>query len=224
MKNAISNLSGSDGAALAYQKMLSAFVGERDISGQEVCHILFGSNLVRSSRKYRNLPVMMELSEEVDFDSGSLQNTAMLDHYLKRSQETEELQRLTLWEFAQNWDWKGQRVYKRGQRQRQGQDLVKPYIVRVQPRYQPNQDNEEEYEKYCYAKMILHHPFKKTEDNASWQNTLKARDQTWKAAYHSTCLGDPTHQHPDDTLPTVSGVPDQDSCSESDARSRTSTT
>ena len=52
MKNAISNLSGSDRAALAYQKMLSAFVGERDISGQEVCHILFGSNLVRSSRKY----------------------------------------------------------------------------------------------------------------------------------------------------------------------------
>ena len=25
----------------------------------------------------------------------------------------------------------------------------------------PNQDDEEEYEKYCYAKMILHHPFKK---------------------------------------------------------------
>ena len=91
MKNAISNLSGSDGAALAYQKMLSAFVGEREVS-----RILFHSKLVRSSRQYRSLSVMMELSEEVDFESGSLQNTAILEHYLNRSQETLELQRLTL--------------------------------------------------------------------------------------------------------------------------------
>jgi len=41
MKNAISSLKGSDRAAIAYQKMLSTFVGERDISAQEVGHILF---------------------------------------------------------------------------------------------------------------------------------------------------------------------------------------
>src|ERR1700733_14093136 len=93
MKNAISNLSGSDGAALACQRMLSAPARERDTPGQEACNILFGSNLVRLFQKYQNRPVMMELSEEVNLI------TAMLDHYLKQSQKTEELQRLTLWEL-----------------------------------------------------------------------------------------------------------------------------
>ena len=201
MKAAITNLDGSTCSAIAYQKMLSAFVGERDISGQEVSHIMFGCNLVRSSRRYWNLPVMMELTEEIDFENATLQNTALLKHYLERDLDTQDMRELTLWEFAQHCDWKGKTIRRRGQRN------AKPYVVRVWPRYLPDPEDEEQYEKFCYAKMILHHPFSKTEGNTSWQEALKGGCSTWKAAYRELCLDNPSHSHPPDPLPNTIEVP-----------------
>jgi PIF1-like helicase len=66
--------------------------------------------------------------------------------------------------------------------------------VQVWPRYRPDPDNAEIYEKYCYAKMILHHPFENSED------LLEGYD-SWINVYEQTCLNNHDHNHPDDTLP-----------------------
>ena len=79
--------------------------------------------------------------------------------------------------------------------------------MRVWTRYLPDPEDEEQYEKFCYAKMILHHPFSKTEGNTSWQEALKGECSTWKAAYRELCLDDPSHSHPPDSLPNTIEVP-----------------
>jgi hypothetical protein len=52
LQKAISRLQDSDAAGVAYQKMLSSFAAECDISSQETCHILHTLSLVKSSRQY----------------------------------------------------------------------------------------------------------------------------------------------------------------------------
>jgi hypothetical protein len=52
LQSVITHLQDTDAAGIAYQKMLSSFVAERDISGQETCHILLGCKLVVCSRLY----------------------------------------------------------------------------------------------------------------------------------------------------------------------------
>ena len=52
LQKAITCLQDSDAAGVAYQKMLSSFAAERDISSQEACHILYGLALVKSSHQY----------------------------------------------------------------------------------------------------------------------------------------------------------------------------
>lgn len=68
MQKAICHLQDSDAAGVAYQKMLSSFAAEHDISSQETCHILHKLPLVKSSRQYWNIYVAPdEASENVDF-------------------------------------------------------------------------------------------------------------------------------------------------------------
>ena len=54
LQKAIRNLNDADAAGIGYQKMLSSFAAECDISSQETCHILHQLPLVKSSRLYRN--------------------------------------------------------------------------------------------------------------------------------------------------------------------------
>ena len=51
LQKAIKHLQSTDRAGVAYQKILSTFAAERDISSQETCHILHSLSLVHSSRK-----------------------------------------------------------------------------------------------------------------------------------------------------------------------------
>lgn len=92
-------------------------------------------------------------------------------------------------EFATRYDWSPtkKKYILRGSRG------GKPYVVSIWPRFRPDPDHEEVYEKYCYAKMILHHPFKNPND-------LLEGFATWTAAFHTKCLGH-HHIHQDDTLP-----------------------
>ena len=70
LQKAITCLQDSDAAGVAYQKMLSSFAAERDISSQETCHILFELSLVKSSCQYRNIYVAPdEASESVNFEA-----------------------------------------------------------------------------------------------------------------------------------------------------------
>jgi hypothetical protein len=94
---------------------------------------------------------------------------------------------VSLLEFATHWNWRG-KYTKRGSRG------TKPFVVNVWPCYQPEP---EIYEKYCYARMILRHPF------VNDPKELLKHHVDWTAAYQSDCLDkvNPTHVHVD-SLPT----------------------
>ena len=82
-------------------------------------------------------------------------------------------------------------------------------MVNVWPRYLPDRDEPEIYEKHCYARMILHHPFVGDPKDA-----LLRHHVDWTAAYQSDCI-DQAHMHVD-SLPTSSNENEEvDSDSES---------
>ena len=77
-------------------------VGERDLSAQEVCHLLLQLPLYRASRDFvvlsldgsRQLESLLEEGESVTVDS-------QLDHYCSR-QSTPHFDSMTLLEFVQS--------------------------------------------------------------------------------------------------------------------------
>ncbi|KAJ7588947.1 hypothetical protein C8J56DRAFT_785160, partial [Mycena floridula] len=182
---------------IAYQKMLSTFAAERDISAQKTSHILLGCPLVHTSRQVRNLCVSPNLQETVNFESPETERIGMMKRYRERHQNTnaaviDELQNVSLLNFVQNWTWRGKRYSKRG-----GHGAL-PYVVSIWPRYQPDPEDEDQYENWCYARMILHHPFTNEID-------LLDSQPSWKDAYQTHCLG-AHHIHIDDTLPKATDV------------------
>jgi hypothetical protein len=85
LQKAISHLQDSDAAGVAYQKMLSSFAAERDISSQETCHILHSLPLVKSSCQYRNIYVAPdEASESVNFEASEKEQQGVLERYKTR--------------------------------------------------------------------------------------------------------------------------------------------
>ncbi|KAF8229088.1 hypothetical protein L208DRAFT_1288263 [Tricholoma matsutake] len=62
LQTAISCLQDTDAAGIAYQKMLSSFVAECDISGQETCHILLGCKLIHSYWQTQSLCFLIYLN------------------------------------------------------------------------------------------------------------------------------------------------------------------
>ena len=210
LQKAIRHLKNSDAAGVAYQKMLSSFVAERDISSQETCHILHNLPLVRTSRQYRNLSLIRgQTSEEVNFESSEKEKKSVFDRYKERPVDLiPELANVSLWQFATSWDWKGKSQYHlRGTRG------AKKYIINLWPRPQPDRDEPEIYENFCYAKLLLHHPF--TDD----PDLLLGNHLDWTAAYQSDCL-DKHHNHDLDSLPNyVEDDDDDDDDSNSDSES-----
>jgi len=205
LQKAIRHLQNSDAAGVAYQKMLSSFTAERDISSQETCHILHDLPLVRSSRQYRNLSLVKgQVSEEVNFASSAKERKSVLDRYKERPIDRKpELANVSLWEFATGWDWNG------GYHQR-GSRGAKKYVINLWPRYQPDRDEPEIYENYCYAKLLLHHPFINDPDS------LLSDHLDWTAAYQSDCL-DKHHNHDSDPLPNHVEGEDDDADSDSES-------
>jgi hypothetical protein len=114
-----------------------------------------------------------------------------------------ELANVSLLEFATHWNWRGNKYTKRGSRG------AKPCVVNVWPHYQPDRDEPEIYEKYCYVRMILHHPF------VNDLKELLKHHIDWTAAYQSDFLDqvNPVHAHVD-SLPTDDGNEDVESDSE----------
>jgi len=79
LQAAISWLKDDDAAGIAYQKMLSTFSSEHDISGKETCHILLGCSLVENSRIYRSLHVSPTTQEAVDFGRSSTEHVGLVE-------------------------------------------------------------------------------------------------------------------------------------------------
>ena len=193
--------------------MLSSFAAERDISSQETCHILYSLPLVRSSRKYQHLDVTMnKTSESVNFESSSLEKKSLFDRYKTRPIDRfPALSNVSLLEFATWWDWDHNKYTKRGSRG------AKPYVVNVYPRYHPDPNVSDVWEKYCYTKMILHHPFRHPDE-------LLKDHIDWAAAYQSDCLDKrvtvcvpPLHLHMDSLPDTVKDKDDEDVESDSES-------
>jgi hypothetical protein len=81
--NLNSKLKITDG--IAYQKMLSSFAAECDISSQEACHILYELSLVKPSCSYRSIYISPdESSENVNFDSSEKEQRGILERYKTR--------------------------------------------------------------------------------------------------------------------------------------------
>jgi hypothetical protein len=94
LQKAISHLQDSDAAGVAYQKMLSPFAAERDISSQEACHILYGLALVKSSHQYRNIYVAPNEASEKE-------QCGVLERYKSRPIALKaELENVSLLDFA----------------------------------------------------------------------------------------------------------------------------
>lgn len=192
-------------AAIVYQKMLSSLVGERDISGehftyslytinnipsaQEVCHTIFGCPMWVSSRQYRSLKVSEGTSDEVTF--GLRANT--VSFYQRYTIRPDNLENLSLYEFYQWYDVKSEQYKRRGVRG------AKPYVVDVWPRFVGNPADAENYEKFCRAKVLLHHPHR------SFDNLLlNSNIQDWSAFYqHCQQTCHPQHYDNPDPLPEV---------------------
>jgi hypothetical protein len=80
LQKEISRLQDSNAGGIAYQKMLSSFAAERDISSQEACHVLYELSLVKSSRLYQSIHVAPdESSENVNFDSSEKEQRGILE-------------------------------------------------------------------------------------------------------------------------------------------------
>ena len=142
------------GVAVVYQKMLSSFLGEQDISGdyliksssmttnitsaQEVCHTLSGCQIWVSSRQVRSLKVSEGTSDEVVFNlhpsSTSLYEQYMLGvlMYLKIYHSTSSIS--------------GMMLGVEGEYKKCGAFGVKPYVVDVWPWFVGNPTDTEAYE------------------------------------------------------------------------------
>jgi hypothetical protein len=88
-----------------------------------------------------------ETSEVVNFASSEKERKSVFDHYKECPINTvPELANVSLWEFATSWKggyhWCGARGAKK-------------YVINIWPHYQPDCDEPEIYENYCYAKLLL---------------------------------------------------------------------
>ena len=200
-------------AAVVYQKVLTSLVGERDVSGkclsylpfitsnrslaQEVCHTLFGCPMWVSSRQYRTLKVSEGTSDEVMF----VQHPNTIPFYQHYFARPDQLEHISLYEFYQWYDVKG------GEYKRHGVCGAKPYVVDVWPRFVGDPADAETYEKFCRAKVLLHHPHR------SFDNLLlNSNIQDWSAFYqHCQQTCNPPHYNNPDPLPkAVEEEPESD--------------
>jgi hypothetical protein len=119
----------------------------------------------------------------------------MLEKYLKRHEYKyegrEDLDELTLLEFAKCWEVRGDSLRKRVR--------AAERAVRVFPWFNRNPENEE-YEDFCRTKLMLHHPFDTLED------LTKVDPETGFSSYSYAfrqCAE--LHQHPRDPLDPLDG-------------------
>ena len=193
--------------------MLSSFVGERDISGehfnyilpttpngylaQEVCHTLFKCPMWVSSRQYRSLRVSEGTSDEVAF----VQRPNTTPFYLRYVGRDPVLEQISLYEFYQWYD------VRKGKSVRRGTHGAKPYVVDIWPRFVGDPADIETYEKFCHAKVFLHHPHRIFDDLLTQSDI-----GDWATFYqHCQQTCNPSHHDKPDPLPkVVEEVPESD--------------
>lgn len=151
------------------QKLLINSVGERDISAQEICHLLLQLPLVHSTRDYIVLSLdgsrQAQQEQPVDSTSAATVNS-ILDHYIQRPSNS-VFESMTLLHFAQK--------YSMPKEIGSVPKQQKMKIVGVRPYCSPDPSNPR-YEQYCQQKLMLHVPFRHI-------NQLKVVYDTFSEAY-----------------------------------------
>lgn len=138
-----------------------------------------------SSRQYHTLKVSEGVSDELAF--GQQRGIPFLQHYAGRP---DELQHISLYEFCQWYE------YRDGMYKKRGLHGAKPYVVDVWPRFVGDPADAEGYEKFCRAKVFLHHPHR------DFDSLLTPNIQNWTSFYQycqQTCH--PSHYNNPDPLP-----------------------
>ncbi|KAK3918035.1 ATP-dependent DNA helicase, partial [Frankliniella fusca] len=164
------SVSGGDSARRAIQRILIKNCVERDVSAQEVSHIMMGAPLYSAGN--RNFVVVhtdeqkwtvLNVNNHGNSEVNQFQHensSSVIEKYGKRPIELDDL---SLWNAAKFYNLKNWKKSKK-----------KPNIVRVYPRLRINGDDSE---KYYRQQVLLHVP---------WSNEKpinKADDETWQSLY-----------------------------------------
>ena len=182
-------------------KMLNKLVGERDISAQEVCHILLGESLQEGSRNVITLDCRpeKEQADQIAFQDNDLEEKmTVLDRYKKRNMQDETLRNLTLLEFLRLYDHKKYRPRPK----------ASPRIISYFPYYKSIPASKQ-YEDYCRVKMMLHHPFLNVQDLA-----VEIDGKFSFAAAYEICKV--SHRHEPDFLHEELDIEDKDETEQRD--------
>jgi ATP-dependent DNA helicase PIF1 len=184
LKKVIEFLDKDVRSGVVFQKLLSSAIGERDMPAQEVCHILLGEPLHKSSRSHRSICVSQQDSVQLNFEAVRVEHKSIRHHYVARP---DDLKDLTLYDFAHHYTFNHKRRGARG---------AKPFIVYVYPAFSPNTSDPDAFEDYAFARLILHHPHH-THDATE----LLGNHESWAVAYEEDCVSQ-GHVHID-SLPTA---------------------
>ena len=140
-----------------------------------------------SSRQYHSLKVSEGTSDEVIF----AQHPNTFSLYQRYTIRPHEFENLSLYEFYQWYGVKSDKYRRRGTRG------AKPYVVDIWPRFVGDPADPDTYEKFCRAKVFLHHPHR-TFNNL----LLDSGIEDWVTFYQhcrETC--NPSHYNNPDPLP-----------------------
>ncbi|RXK36573.1 hypothetical protein M231_06114 [Tremella mesenterica] len=149
-----------------FQKMLSKVVTERDYSAQEVCHSLLDCKMMSSSRDFRTLCLLPNRARRLQVQEGEqdVEDRDWYDMYLQRD---ETLENINLYQWYKRYEKRHGNIVFRQKNDR---------IVRLWPAYHPSNSDNEEYEMWCRAKIILHHPHRN-------ETELLDEGETWGLGY-----------------------------------------
>ena len=175
-----SSLNVSDKAKRAIHKILMKNCVERDISAQEVCHILMGSKLFSAGGRnfvvvYTNaskwIPVAVNEAGENE-SAGNLRGKSFMQKYCERPKNLEST---SLWDVAKYYNVRSWKLSKRAN------------IVRVFPRLKLC-DDDEKNEDYYRQKVLL---------NVAWRDEkmLKTDGERWKDVYERFGVDGVTSNH-----------------------------
>ena len=150
-----------------------------------------------SSRQYCTLKVSEGTSDEVVF----VQRPNTLPFYQRYFARPDELEDISLYKFCQWYD------FRDGKYKKCGACGAKPYVVDVWPRFAGDPADAETYEKFCRAKVFLHHP------HCSFDNLLlNSGIQNW-STFHQYCqqtCNSPHYSNPDPLPEAVEEEPESD--------------
>lgn len=186
-------------------KIMNKLISERDWSAQEVCHHLLDRNLKACTRGFTNIDVrpldmQSRVMSKLTSESTVLSKT-FLEKYCARQTDQAHW---TLIHVARYCEWKKGVFTERAR--------AKPKIVKIYPQYSSDLEGRD-YEDFCRAKMMLHHPFQNPLLMDLLQDGSGITFNTWREAY-AYCK-EYHSDHEPDPLGATTDMMDEESDTES---------